>query len=226
MRISCKAASSIFKLFIFPPNKHDICLLVSIYQSILCFRFYDGSCHCLASVKKRTFTALTYLFGIKPTVVFLFAVDSRIKMENAFRTAGIKDAKTSVESDLLAEMVRQKSAMNVGKIYRQRKVSAHYSQMLLSSYMFKDNPYAQKIARDISTALVFGFGSHDCIMDYNTCKNLGLKAEKMSDEENGICSDIIISLAESMENGVICKEVEGEEGHREPSIRLYAEHLT
>ena len=134
-----------------------------------------------------------------------FAVDCRIKMENAFRNAGIKDAKTTVESDLLVEIVREKSAMNVGRIYRERKVGAYYSQKLLSSYMFKDHPKRQEI-EDISTSLVFDFPSHDYAMDDNTCKRLGLKAEKMSDEENEICRDIICSLAKAVEKGVICKE--------------------
>lgn len=155
-----------------------------------------------------------------------FAVDCRIKMENALRTTGINDAKTSVESDLLVELVREKSAMNVGRIYRERKTSACYSQILLSSYMFNDHPEAQKIAQDISNSLVFGFPAHECNMDYNMCKNLGLKAEKMSDEEYEMCRDLIRSLDESAENGVICKEREVEEEcYRGPFIRLYAEHL-
>ncbi|MBV9178889.1 MAG: hypothetical protein JO297_17820 [Nitrososphaeraceae archaeon] len=149
-------------------------------------------------------------------------------MENALRAAGINDAKTSIESDLLAEMVRQKSAMNVGRIYRERKLSAHYSQRLLETYMFKDHPQAQKIAQHIFTSLVVGFPDHHCNMDYNMCKNLGLKAEKMSDEEYDASRDIIMSLNRSVEKGLICNEVEGEEqeGHIEPFIRLYAEHLT
>ena len=81
--------------------------------------------------------------------------------------------------------------------------------------MFKDHPKPLEIAQDISTSLVIDFPSHDYAMDYNTCKSLGLKAEKMNDEINEVCREIIYSLAESGE----------EEGHRKPSIRLYAEHL-
>jgi len=47
----------------------------------------------------------------------------------------------------------------------------------------------------------------------------------MSDEEYEICRHIISSLDKSVEKGVICKEVEGEEGHMEPFIRLYAEDV-
>jgi hypothetical protein len=122
-------------------------------------------------------------------------------------------------------MVRQKSAMNVGRIYRERKVGAYYSQKLLSSYMFKDHPKRQEVAQDISTSLVFDFPSHDYAMDYNTCKSLGLKAEKMNDEINEVCREIINMLDKAVENGVICKEVKREgEGHIEPFIRLFADN--
>jgi len=44
----------------------------SFFASILSFRVYDDSCHCLAFCKERPITALAYLFEIKPIVVFLF----------------------------------------------------------------------------------------------------------------------------------------------------------
>jgi hypothetical protein len=51
--------------------------------------------------------------------------------------------------------------------------------------------------------------------------NKGYKEQLVYD----ISRDIIMSLDESVEKGVICKEEGEEEGHRETFIRLYAEHL-
>ena len=80
-----------------------------------------------------------------------FAVQCRIKMESQFKTWKINDAESHVESELLLEMVKQISAIDVGKFYRQRTLTAYYAHLLLSTYMFKNHPEAQTIGRNIAS---------------------------------------------------------------------------
>ena len=152
-----------------------------------------------------------------------FAVGCRSNMEAAFRNAQIKDAESHVESELLLEMVGQISAINVGTFYRQRTLTAYYASLLLSTYMFKNHPEAQKIAQNISNALVFQFPTHEFFLDYHMCKGLGLIAEKLTDTESDIAKDLVKLLDEFTMNGIICKEVKKD--YRTPFITLYGEEL-
>lgn len=153
-----------------------------------------------------------------------FAVQCRTKLEATFKMASIEDTKSTVESDVLIEMVRQISAIDIGTFYRQRTLTVYYAHFLLSSYMFKSHPDAAKIAQEISTNLVFRFPTHEFFVDYYMCKNLKLIAEEMTEVESDITRDLIGSLDEYTATGFICKKVQKD--YRMPFIILYGEELT
>jgi hypothetical protein len=149
-----------------------------------------------------------------------FAVESRRKMEMAFRSNQIENADSSVESDLLVEMLKQMGAMNVGKFYRTRTLTAYYARLLLSTYMFNGNPEANELAENISTTTVFNFPTHEFFMDYHMCKNLGLTVEEMSEEASDITKELVKVLDKHTMDGIICKEIEKD--YRAPFVRLYS----
>jgi hypothetical protein len=61
-----------------------------------------------------------------------FAVECRTKLELEFKKKNVT-THSNVESDVLVEMVRQINSTQIGKLYRQRTLTAHYANLLLSS---------------------------------------------------------------------------------------------
>lgn len=149
-----------------------------------------------------------------------FAVQSRIKIESAFRENRLT-CNSRVESDLLIELVKQIKALNVGKLYRHRTLAEHYAKSLLSNHMFKDRPDAQVISEDISHTMVFKFPAHRFYMDYTICEKLGLIVDQMKEAESDTSKDIVNTLGKYTASGVICKKVR--KGYRIPFIILYGE---
>lgn len=67
-----------------------------------------------------------------------FAVESRIKIESAFKENRLT-YNSRVEADLLIELVKQIKALNVGKLYRHRTLAEHYAKSLLSNICLRIN---------------------------------------------------------------------------------------
>ena len=149
-----------------------------------------------------------------------FAVESRIKMESAMRENKLS-CNSSVESDLLVELVKQIKALTVGKLYRHRTLAEYYAKSLLSNYMFKDRPDAQVLSKDLSHTMVFQFPAHRFYMDITMCKKLGFIVDELDEEESDISKRIVKTLDEYTMSGVICKKVR--KSYRIPFIRLYGE---
>jgi Serine dehydrogenase proteinase len=148
-----------------------------------------------------------------------FAIECRLRMEGQFKTWEINDAESRVESDLLLEMVKQVSAIDVGNLYRQRTLTAYYADLLLSTYMFNNHPEAQTIGRNIASTVVFQYPSHEFFLDYHMCKKLGLVVDELSYTESDLAKALVQLLDKFTMNGIICKEVG--KGYRMPFITLY-----
>ena len=148
-----------------------------------------------------------------------FAIDCRLRMEGKFKTWQINDAKSRVESELLLEMVRQISAIDVGYFYRQRTLTAYYADLLLSTYMFRNHPEAQTLGRDIANTVVFKYPSHEFFLDYHMCEKLGLVVDELTCTESDLTKALVQLLDKFTMNGIICKEVE--KNYRIPFITLY-----
>jgi hypothetical protein len=147
-----------------------------------------------------------------------FAVECRRKLELEFKKMNIM-AGSNVESDVLVQMVKQISSIQIGKLYRQRRLTAYYANLLLSSYMFVDNPDAQSIAEKISYTMIFDYPSHDFMMDFYMCRKLGLRVEQMTEGQSDLSKYMVRILDYLTKTGVVCKKVKKD--LRVPFIRLY-----
>ena len=69
-----------------------------------------------------------------------FARGARTKMEEALEAMDRTASSSTVDSDLLVQMVKEVGALRVGKYYRERSLTGHYAQILLDAYMFASLP--------------------------------------------------------------------------------------
>src|SRR5262249_35813121 len=63
-----------------------------------------------------------------------FAKRVRQQIENLLNLYQREGICTTVDSDLLVEMVKQVGALRVGKYYRERVTTGHYAEVLLETY--------------------------------------------------------------------------------------------
>ena len=85
-----------------------------------------------------------------------FAEDSRRRVEELLHELG-SESSTTVESDLLVEMVKQVGALNIGGFYRERTFTEHYAQMLLGQYMFHTCPNKDDLIKSVVQQLLWEF---------------------------------------------------------------------
>src|ERR1700689_1457472 len=65
-----------------------------------------------------------------------FAKRARKQIEEELRMLDRDCATSSVDSDLLVQMVKEVGALTVGRYYRERKLTGQYAEILLDNYMF------------------------------------------------------------------------------------------
>jgi Serine dehydrogenase proteinase len=130
---------------------------------------------------------------------------------------------TTLETELLRELVTQVTAISIGELYRMSEITLHYANRLLMDYMFAGNPKASVVVPKISEALVKGFPAHDFVLDYHMSHELGLRVEEMPERESDLSKAVVEELENLADRGDACPEVSLHRGDalRAPFIRLY-----
>ncbi|MFI5087002.1 MAG: hypothetical protein ACHP7I_01285 [Terriglobales bacterium] len=126
---------------------------------------------------------------------------------------------TTVDSDLLVQMVKEVGALKVGKYYRERTLTGHYAEVLLDSYMFRDETDAKDRRNQVIEKFLFSAPSHDLHLDYHLCADWHLKMEQMQTDESDICKAAIETLGTFTDNGMICQKLNRK--RRMPFIKFY-----
>lgn len=152
-----------------------------------------------------------------------FALNSRQSMEEKFESIGLENRKSSVESDLLVEMVKQIKAPELGSLYRQATVTTMYAVKLLSNYLLKDEKNKQDKATEIAKKLTYEIPAHDFILDYHMCLDVGIPVEQLKEEISDLTRNIVKSLHMLTHEGVICKDVPkiDQETYKDPFFYFY-----
>ena len=86
---------------------------------------------------------------------------------------------TDIDSDLLCEMVRQVGALKIGEYFRERLLTANYAEVLLHSYMFREQSNAQDKCNDVIEKMVHRSPSHEYFMDFHIAQNASLKVGQL-----------------------------------------------
>jgi hypothetical protein len=126
---------------------------------------------------------------------------------------------SSVESELLVEMVRQVGALNVGRFFRERTLTGHYAIRLLIDYMFANEANKVSLSQQISNQFLFEFPAHAFDMDYHICREIGLPVFEMDENESDMTKCLVNKLDELSENGIICQRITDK--YKSPFFRLY-----
>jgi hypothetical protein len=149
-----------------------------------------------------------------------FAQGARKDVEKILKELDRNSACSSVDSDLLVQMVKEVGALTVGKYYRERTVTGHYAQLLLENYMFKRESDCRSRAGGVIGHFLFGAPSHDFHVDYNLCKAWHLKITQMPTSESDLTKDVVEQLRACTRNNVICSRLTARV--RMPFIRFYS----
>lgn len=169
----------------------------------------------LQSVRKSG-TEITELVSID--YFMKFAEDCKLKMESMIAEQDL-EASSTVDSDLLVQLVKEVGALNVGKFYRLRQYSEQYAMRLLTDYMFASEQNSQHLAEEICKKLLYEYPSHNFVMDYHLCDVLGLPVVEMNQSESDKAKNIIRKLRTLTDSGIVCKNVDKD--YKIPFIRLY-----
>ena len=132
-----------------------------------------------------------------------FAQDARKGTERVLE--GHHGKGSTVESELLVEMVRQVGALNVGKFYRERELTGEYAKQLLTGALFAGAK--AKDAEPVVRHFLFGAPAHAFHMDSKMCRARGLPIQDMTTEESDQAKEIVMALQELTLAGIICKKI-------------------
>ena len=132
-----------------------------------------------------------------------FAKKARRTIEELLQL-GFSDSRTNVDSDLLVAMVNQVSALQVGKYFRERMLTAHYAEELLDTYMFPKFADAKERRDDIVRNFLFGAPSHQFHIDYHLCTRWRLPVEEMPTAESVLVKKAVEKMNDLAGSGMIC----------------------
>ena len=147
-----------------------------------------------------------------------FAKECRKKMEIMFNEESI-NAHTTVDSDLLVELVKEVGGIQLGAYYRLRKFTEEYAKRLLHDYMFKNTYNKDELINKIIQKFLFEYPTHSFVMDYHLLKDLGLPVVHMDENIFDKTRGLVHKLQELSNDDIVCKKIN--EGYKMPFFRLY-----
>jgi len=147
-----------------------------------------------------------------------FATRCRQEIEQMLKQNGYTSS-TTVESDLLCEMVKQVGGLTLGAFFRERVLTGFYAENLLLDYMFNHAPNKNDLKNKILQSLLFEYPSHTFCMDYHICLKLGLPVKEMDVVTSDMTKTIITLLRLLTVQGVICRDVS--DAYKLPFVKLY-----
>lgn len=130
-----------------------------------------------------------------------------------------EDLSTNVETELLVEMVKQVTALDIGKYFRERMMTGHYAQVLLDNYLLAERKDKIEKRKQIINKLLFESPSHDFDIDYHITQEWMMPVGQMTTTESDSTKKLIECLDKLTEDKIICEYVS--EGYRMPFFKLY-----
>lgn len=127
-----------------------------------------------------------------------FATDIRKRTERMLEDHPTKTS--SVEADVLVQMVKEIGALSIGKFYRERKLTEDYATHLLRRGIFKRTPGD---AEETIKHFLFGAPAHGFFMDSSMCRERGLPVIDMSTDESDKTKAVIAALDDLTRRNII-----------------------
>ena len=146
-----------------------------------------------------------------------FATEARRRIEIMLRETGSKGA-TTIDSDLVCEMVKQVGALKIGEYYRERLLVSVYAKVFLDSYMFREVSDGKSRRKAVIRTMTHDSPSHDFVMDFRIAEGEGLIVKQLDTELSDQAKDLVTHLNELTEQDVICERLSDDE--RVPFIRF------
>jgi len=148
-----------------------------------------------------------------------FAKGARTKMEQTLEEMGRSGSTSTVDSDLLVQMVKEVGALRVGKYYRERSLTGYYAEILLDAYMFADTLDGKDRGANVIRRFLFGAPAHEFHLDFHLCKSWHLIVERMGTAEYDDTVSVVDHLDTMTDNGIICHKLN--RAIRMPFIHFY-----
>lgn len=152
-----------------------------------------------------------------------FALNTRETMETRFENIGLEGKVSSVESDLLVEMVKQIKAPELGSLYRQATVTTMYAVKLLTSYLLQKEKNREEVATQIAKKSTYDIPAHDFVLDYHMCLDIGIPVEQLNEKVSDMTRNIVKILHMITQEGIICKDIPkiDQQTYKEPLFYFY-----
>ena len=147
-----------------------------------------------------------------------FATEARTKIETMLQNLG-SQRDTTLESDLLCELVRQVGALKIGEYFRERLLTANYAEVFLDSYMLWGTPNRGDRRRDVIDKMVHSSPSHEFIMDFHIARNARLNVQQLDTETSDLTKAVVGHLDNLTAQGLICMNLTDQ--YKMPFIKFY-----
>ena len=147
-----------------------------------------------------------------------FATEARRKVETMMRETG-SNGVTTIDSDLVCELVKQVGALKIGEYYRERLLVSVYAQVFLDRYMFREVSDGPSRRKSVIRTMAHVSPSHDFLMDFCIAESEGLIVQQLDTDTSDQVKAMVAYMDELTEQDVICEWISGEE--RVPLIRFF-----
>lgn len=164
--------------------------------------------------------------GIPPEVgeteqsVSLAAIDGLIEFAGTAQSRAGRDSE-QLASQVIVKLIDELGAVQVGDLYRQRRLTEHYARELMTRYMFGQPGLSPRQVRQrvkhIARVLVHELPTHEFVVDVTMAKQLGLPASGMSTALHDVCGDLVTALEAQVDD--LCPFVSDD--NRAPFVALY-----
>ncbi len=148
-----------------------------------------------------------------------FARGARTKIEQWLEENGRTNSTSSVDSDLLVQMVKEVGALRIGKYYRERNLTGHYAEILLDAYMFSDVPDGRDRRTGVIRHFLYGAPAHEFHLDFHLCRSWHLNVQRMPTNESDLTGKVVEALTNMTDAGIICQRLN--RSIRMPLINFY-----
>lgn len=141
------------------------------------------------------------------TVLALLSIEKYIEfLEHSVRSAKIMEDKNRAYfiTELTKELIKEVGASDLGELFRLRGMTILHSEMLLRSYMFKNDSRRDEKIEEIISKFNQKSPTHNFEMDFELVKDSGLNVERLDDKIYILLKNII-DICTQLENcGLVC----------------------
>lgn len=129
--------------------------------------------------------------------------------------------KTDYIISLMEKLTYEMKPTELGALFRLKDLTKYYGQILLKSYMLKNDVGRDESAQVILDRLTGGSPDHDFDIDFSIARGIGLKVKDLDDNIYKLSRLLVGICGKLVEEGIICQFDHIESDSRKPFFEVF-----